>query len=1320
MKWYQAHLRVMSRLFELGLFDEVNACYRKYCFEGTDSDRDRFMSLVLENKDIKLYCDALKAKILLKKDLDYSDILFYYYKAIACFTMVKALQNVFGSKLNAIYDSDEMPARPYNVLFEKNGVIKDEVLINAFESQDFTISPKVFLGKLLCFNYDRYLFCNNHRLTSLRTSCYYNNNRIVTSDAAQKALSKTYNHVFRVLEVNKELQAVDNKQDSTTKEVNYFNIDSKLDSGFELLKAIDLLGMHLLLVAQRRHYMFERLGCDDLRSNYKALEKVNGSDIVLLHDNALKACFAFEEARKGLNNNNNNNASSLDDFNSLVKDYVGRNDALYQYICYFCQLFDDLDANDICTNIANSWEVEYYYFNLYEPFNKISWLQAKLLLGVKNFLSFDPNLGKDLKSAIYYEQDMVDRLVGSIPPSIFDICAHFAPSFSNASLSHPSFVNFAEIVHAVMSYSQSLNHVTLTLPYPIKKGSQYDEWDCGEIKWFKRKSKDSNDTIENINISLAYEVIKDHKPIVFSRKLNVYLDMFCLISNVVESYNNYYFRTICTSTSELMPESKLRFAFDLSYCSEDLVNTLYPTYELLLKDETFQALIECHQACFEHLVVILDLQGEIHLLYEDDYMSHLLHHTNNYDQELADSLALNKSARGTQDRPNLSKAEQLLLHKTCISYLQDCQKLCQISRELLEKTTEVDKLLNEKIENFMSAKNKVLSITQSLCVNPIVALNQYIVSKLENVPEDLKLSVAAASNNELSNNEFSSELNQSFYKCVYETMLTFLAKNMNIFTKEIIPYTKFATKEDFAKSLNSVCVIFNRHGEFKATNYLVMLAYKRLLQSYNYDRFISKHMCFNPIFVNNALTWILNSYSMTIRYAVFNIVKYFVRMVLSFTRIKQVDDSQDYLNMIYNLVHKLAKFFSAIPAKIRNLNALVEQGKVVLCECFEYKSYLCEIIDLFSLFEGLCSKYKGTYVDLNNIHDACKISGFCALYRDLLENAPKVLKCIDVNYFKNLDDHPHNGDVPYFNVQDYDSINPEYMRQIRNLGGERLAKVQLSVVEHFFGTEIASLIKTEDIWFHGEERIEYVSYHWPCRRVPEKKLTKTNMRLINLVMEHMRLMDDEELHQVLNLDSQKLATQIVDSSVSVPASASNAKPKAKGSTKRQTTSTKSKAQKDATISTAKAIADKATDSAVETEAKPKPKATRANKASAAEATTKTNTSAKTSPELEVEVEAKADGAAKTTRSKVKKAELAKNAAEIKSKAKTTTKATTTKGRAKNLAATASTEAKADEAIEAAKDAQTKPKKQATRAKKTATAGATTTTTSRASSSTSAK
>ena len=81
--------------------------------------------------------------------------------------------------------------------------------------------------------------------------------------------------------------------------------------------------------------MFERFICDDLRSNYKALAKVKSDDIVRLHNKALAACLAFEETLKGLISN----ASYFNDCNTLVKDYVGRNDALYQYICYFVQLF---------------------------------------------------------------------------------------------------------------------------------------------------------------------------------------------------------------------------------------------------------------------------------------------------------------------------------------------------------------------------------------------------------------------------------------------------------------------------------------------------------------------------------------------------------------------------------------------------------------------------------------------------------------------------------------------------------------------------------------------------------------------------------------------------------------------------------------------------------------------------------------------------------------------------------------------------------------------------------------------------------------------
>ena len=1261
MKWCHAQLRVMLRLFELGLFDEVNTCYRKYCIEGTKSDFESFKSLVLEDNDIKLYCDEFKPQNISKKKRDYSDIVAYYYKATACFTMVKAIPKISESKLNKIKAYEDMPVRSYNVLFEQNGDIKDDVLIKAFKKQDFPCSPKVFVSTLLSFNQNLHPFGLDLVLPSWTEFGVLNKNKILTSQAAQDTISSTKPLGFSEIESSKKIQAETDKEAPTSKEVNYFNIDSKLDSGLQVLKIIDLLGMHLLLVAQRRQYMFERYSCDDLRSHYKALEKVNSDDVVRLHNNALDACLAFEENFKGLHIN----ASYFNDCNMLVKDYVGRIDALYQYIGYFVQLFYALEPHYHCTNKRNSWEVEYYYFNLYEPFKHLSDLQSKILIVVNSFLSADVNLVKCLTDYYSYEQEIVNGMLGSIPQSVFDICANFAPSFDDVNLSNPSVVDFKAIVNSVMSYYQSLNHAFPTLPYPINKGSKYDVEDCGEIIWLKRRYRDSHNKIYAINEKLAYEVINDPKPIVFSRKLNVYFDMFCVISELVELYNNYYLSCIYIANG-IKPGSKLSFAFDLSYCGEDLVKTLYPAYELLLKDETFIKLIECHQACFEHLVLILDLQGDINLLYEDNYMSNLLRKTNNYDQEIADSLTRNIPARDGSDSSNLSKAEQLLLNKTCISYLQDCQKIVQLNKEFVEKTTELDKFLNEKLENFVFSKNKLFSQFQNICLNPIIAFSQYIISNLDNVPEDLKLNLAGASSNVRLNNEDSIELNQSFYKCMYETLLAFFAKNMNQYIRVAVPYSKLATKEDFAKSLSSVGIPFNYKFEFSNSNYLVLVAYKRLLQNYNYDQFISKHICYNTLFINGALIWIINIYSYSLNCTILPIAKYFVRLVLSFTRINQVKEYQHYLNIIYNLLQKLTKLFSTKLAKIKNLIELVGQGNVVLCECFEYKSYLGEIVDVFSLYEGLWRKFKSTYTEINSIYDACQISDFRSLYKDLLEDAPRVLQCIDVNFFKNMGTKSHTA-MPYFNAQNYVSINKDYVCMAISSGEERLSIPQLSVVEHFFGQEISAMIKAEDDRYYGVKNVSV--YLWSRHRPREKGITKTNIRFINLVSENMRIMDDEELHQLLNLDNQKISTQIVDSSA--PAAAS--KPKAKAVT------TKGKAVK---------AADNAevADTAKVTQTKSTKKATRAKKTSKAEETSSATNCAKVvSPKVD---EVKADA---------------------KAKAKATIKATATKSRAKKVATATSTEANAD-ATEATMATDVKPKQKASTAR----------TNSKASSSTRAK
>ena len=98
------------------------------------------------------------------------------------------------------------------------------------------------------------------------------------------------------------------------------------------------------------------------------------------------------------------------------------------------------------------------YYNLYEPFKQLSYLQAKLLVNVDNLIEIDLNNIKGLSDFTSYEQKILSKVVSLIPSSIYDVCAHFAPSFAKATLSHPRLVNFEDIVNSVMSYSQGLNN----------------------------------------------------------------------------------------------------------------------------------------------------------------------------------------------------------------------------------------------------------------------------------------------------------------------------------------------------------------------------------------------------------------------------------------------------------------------------------------------------------------------------------------------------------------------------------------------------------------------------------------------------------------------------------------------------------------------------------------------------------------------------------------------------------------------------------------------------------------------------------------------
>ena len=705
------------------------------------------------------------------------------------------------------------------------------------------------------------------------------------------------------------------------------------------------------------------------------------------------------------------------------------------------------------------------------------------------------------------------------------------------------------------------------MPYPIKFDSPYndDDDDGGVPSRLKANEKDLN----HIHEIQAFAVINDPKPIVFSRKLNVYLDMFCFMSIMVELYNNLYFKTIFVSAKEYT--TGINSSFDLAHLGVDWEKAVYPTYEKLLKSEDFSKLIEAHKACFDKLVLIMDLQGDSNLLYEDGYMANLLRKTNNYDQELADSLA---TGHASSNRPSLSKAEQILLNKTCISYLQECYKLCQISKDLANKHSEFDNFLNEQTGNFIDTKTQLLSNIYKLYLMPIRALTQCVLLSLDNVPKELRESIGLSSDNELTNkisnlrslfNSSPDETIQDFYKCVYETLLVLLAKDVNSHLKVVIPYSYLDTKQDFAQSLPSLTLLTDESCLCKNTDYIVMIALSASCKATPMTQLFKSKSVKTRFLLIVLWGWYLLLYQLR-TIIMIGLIKDFVYQVLALTKQKQVDEYKEYLNTVYNIVHNLAKFWSTNLAKLKNLNSLFEQNNLMLSEHFEYKAYISEIIDMLSMTQNLFSQYMKNNRGLRSFNKAFNTAKWISLYQDLLENAPKALQYIDVRFFKNL--CSKDGTIlPYFDEQDYISLNDSYIENVMDVAGERLTQPQLTVVKLFFGDEVASLVEREDEQYFDDDYFSFSSFY---RGVPrEKGLTKTNMRLIDLVMEKMHLLDDVQLHQLLNLESQKIATQIVDSSTSTSkgkakAKATTAKSKATTTKSKAASAAKSKAQKAAT------------------------------------------------------------------------------------------------------------------------------------------------------------
>ena len=414
---------------------------------------------------------------------------------------------------------------------------------------------------------------------------------------------------------------------------------------------------------------------------------------------------------------------------------------------------------------------------------------------------------------------------------------------------------------------------------------------------------------------------------------------------------------------------------------------------------------------------------------------------------------------------------------------------------------------------------QVFSSILTLCSTPIHAFSNYIIQGLEKVPAELMPNADLAPGDYLVN-----EANQKFYKDLYESLMAVLANDVNEYARSIVPYAKLSTKEEFAKSLSSITLIKPRlfyQGHYNS----VMLAYSRFLDD-KYDQAMNKQISKNTFFANSALYMLISQNFECLPPLLIAIKNMLINHVCRIDKVKHVKEFSEYYNVVYNIVHRLNILSGNNEAKLNMLRSLAYQDNVVLSESFEYKSYLSEVIYALSLLASLCKQYVDKDSDLEFVYQNGEIENFLALYTDLLKDPNKVLMQINGKYFNEIF-IKENVVCPYFINEKYHIVNDEYIDNYLINVYKGLFMVQSGLVTYLFGKEVFYGTDLKDLQYGLQASCTRFTY-----RGNKEKLTKVTCNMADLVKEKLYLMSDSELNKLLNIDSQLITTQIVDSSAS--------------------------------------------------------------------------------------------------------------------------------------------------------------------------------------------
>ena len=953
MYLFLAHKKLLSRMLELGLFDEffanieqytsgdaqaksyIQECAQPYAININFPRKDTF------TKDINfsLFFDGINAYVdlrsihvmytlLLDEGLDYTD---------DCYDIYYCLDNVSDEQLKQVLEDLDFDALHEDSFDELRFLLEGEDLqdyIDFLPEPDHLDFDRCSEDYPFTFFEDvRHLDFTEKDLVQKFDFLNFTAKDLLKQSNKSNANSATSAHKRRVKKSSAKAKAITNKvaavnlgyRLSDDLPFSYFQPSKNADFGFNLVKNLDLFGLHLILVAQRRKYHFETTLGDEYRGNYDVIADIDLNELVSLHDSAVKACQEYQTACSAV-------TTSLQFRSKCLGAYLNRNNALAEYARFYNEIFDDLSLYDHQINDdEHPWFYSKKFFNLNLISESLFWF-CDTCYTKDLFYLFSNSPNKAIDYMRHRDNDLLEDFNDNAPMTIYQACSKFASTFDSIESTHPVMADFKAIAQKVLNYSQELESIGYPkFPYAIELDNY--SYQPGTYKF---------------ELSQTYQLKRDYalepnkfdihsKTLKLNCQPNDYVFIFSCLSLILDAINDHHIQLFAFKTKTQGIPAIFNWYGDNS---KD-VDVIYPLYEQWRNHPIVAKLADAHKRCFELLVLIMDLKGELHELYQDPYFVALLKITDSYDEEFANSLA-NNNEDDAGDAPKLSTQENVLLNKAIVNFLKTVDEFSQSFFEFTHTSILfVNEIFAQAPKKTQSYYNTIVARLKG--INSIVHYfsNSLIIS-LDNVPEELKPNFA----NHKHDYE-NSAINALFYQSIKETIFMF-DKIMCNFARPYSSFWNYQDIESFKKYYSLVCADIRNEFMYD-TDYFAMLGLDRMLAlNPNLDAkevakvkqsFVCEH-----IFIQ-----VLINYMSKFLYQVLCCIGCcLVNYVAKLTTKKSLVEHIDEVNVLVSIIHKL-KSLAPLKGHATSLCSQAAEEHFFLTENNELKEIVSQYLNTLKL-----------------------------------------------------------------------------------------------------------------------------------------------------------------------------------------------------------------------------------------------------------------------------------------------------------------------------------------------------------------------------------